>query len=429
MAAFKNKANGTWYVQFRYTDWKGERQQKLKRGFATKKEAQTWEREFLMQKQADVNMTFESFAQLYEKDMKPKLKLNTWLTKESIIQKKILPYFGKRKLSEITAKDVMDWQNAIRELTDAKGKPYSPTYLKTVHNQLSALFNHAVRYYGLQVNPAAKAGNMGVEERREMLFWTKDEYLKFADAMMDKPLSYYAFEMLYWCGIREGELLALTPTDFDFEAGTVSISKSYQRLKGKDVITTPKTKKSNRVIKMPKFLCGEMEDYLKMFYSTGANERIFSVSKHYLHHEMDRGAKAAGVKRIRIHDLRHPYVKHTTKIFSLRLMDFQAQAYPDARRKTRGACQLHRGGQSRSPVRPLCNRKRFSYLPPQAKMSWILYAISMRLSGYTSTRSISSSASSVVSASASKIALDASFRLSCRACSSCFCFACANTAA
>ena len=261
-----------------------------------------------MQKQADVNMTFESFAQLYEKDMKPKLKLNTWLTKESIIQKKILPYFGKRKLSEITAKDVMDWQNAIRGLTDAKGKPYSPTYLKTVHNQLSALFNHAVRYYGLQVNPAAKAGNMGVEERREMLFWTKDEYLKFADAMMDKPLSYYAFEMLYWCGIREGELLALTPTDFDFEAGTVSISKSYQRLKGKDVITTPKTKKSNRVIKMPKFLCGEMEDYLKMFYSTGANERIFPVSKHYLHHEMDRGAKAAGVKRIRIHDLRHSHI-------------------------------------------------------------------------------------------------------------------------
>ena len=429
MAAFKNKANGTWYVQFRYTDWKGERQQKLKRGFATKKEAQAWEREFLMQKQADVNMTFESFAQLYEKDMKPKLKLNTWLTKESIIQKKILPYFGKRKLSEITAKDVMDWQNAIRGLTDAKGKPYSPTYLKTVHNQLSALFNHAVRYYGLQVNPAAKAGNMGVEERREMLFWTKDEYLKFADAMMDKPLSYYAFEMLYWCGIREGELLALTPTDFDFEAGTVSINKSYQRLKGKDVITTPKTKKSNRVIKMPKFLCGEMEDYLKMFYSTGANERIFPVSKHYLHHEMDRGAKAAGVKRIRIHDLRHPYVKHTTKIFSLRLMDFQAQAYPDARRKTRGACQLLRVGQSQSPVRPLCNRKRFSWLPPQSKMSWILYAISIRLSGYTSTRSISSSASSVVSVSASKIALDASLRLSCRACSSCFCFACANTAA
>ena len=308
MAAFKNKTNGTWYVQFRYTDWKGERQQKLKRGFATKKEAQAWEREFLMQKQADVNMTFESFAQLYEKDMKPKLKLNTWLTKESIIQKKILPYFGKRKLSEITAKDVMDWQNVIRGLTDAKGKPYSPTYLKTVHNQLSALFNHAVRYYGLQVNPAAKAGNMGVEERREMLFWTKEEYLKFADAMMDKPLSYYAFEMLYWCGIREGELLALTPEDFDFEKQTVSISKSYQRIKGQDVITDPKTAKSNRVIQMPAFLCEEMEDYIKSLYAVEPTDRIFAVTKSYLHREMDRGAKEAGVKRIRIHDLRHSHI-------------------------------------------------------------------------------------------------------------------------
>ena len=308
MAAFKNKDNGTWYVQFRYTDWKGERQQKLKRGFATKREALEWEREFLMEKQADVNMTFESFAQLYEKDMKPKLKLNTWLTKESIIQKKILPYFGKRKLSEITAKDVMDWQNVIRGLTDAKGKPYSPTYLKTVHNQLSALFNHAVRYYGLQVNPAAKAGNMGVEERREMLFWTKEEYLKFIDAMMDKPMLYYAFEILYWCGIREGELLALTPADFDFEKKTLRINKSYQRLQGKDVITTPKTKKSNRVIQMPDFLCDEMQDYFKQLYGLESDSRIFPLSKYALKRGMAFGCKASGVKVIRIHDLRHSHV-------------------------------------------------------------------------------------------------------------------------
>lgn len=374
-------------------------------------------------------MSFDSYVELYERDIKPRLKENTWLTKESIIEKKILPYFQKRKLCDITAKDVIEWQNEIRKLTDKSGKKYSQTYLKTVHNQLSALFNHAVRYYGLKSNPAAIAGNMGTEERKEMLFWTLEEYKKFSEVMMDKQISYYAFQMLYWCGIREGEMLALTPKDFDFKAETVTIDKSYQRLKGRDVITTPKTKKSNRTIKMPKFLCEEMQEYLGMFYEAGENDRIFPVSKSYMHHEMDRGSKEANVKRIRIHDLRHPYVKHTTKIFSLRLMDFQAQAYPDARRKTRGACQLHQGGQSRIPVRPLCNRKRFSYLPPQSKMSWILYAISMRLSGYTSTRSISSSASSVVSVSASKIALDASLRLSCRVCSSCFCFACANTAA
>ncbi len=429
MGVFKCKETGTWYVMTRYRDWKGERKQKCKRGFATKRAAQDWEQKFHMQNAADMDMTFEAFYEIYTKDMKARLKENSWITKQNIVETKILPYFGQRKISEITTKDVIAWQNEQLAYRDEKHKPYSQTYLKTLHNQLSAIFNHAVRFYDLRANPASKAGNMGNEERREMLFWTKEEYQKFAAEMMDKPVSFYAFEMLYWCGIREGELLALTPADFDFQNSTVRINKSYQRLHGEDVITSPKTRKSNRTIKMPQFLCEEMQDYLGMLYGLKKKDRIFTVTKSYLHHEMDRGSKAAGVKRIRIHDLRHPYVKHTTKIFSLRLMDFQAQAYPDARRKTRGACQLHQGGQSRSPVRLLCNRKQLSCLPPQSKMSWILYAISMRLSGYTSTRSISSSASSVVSVSASKIALDASLRLSCRACSSCFCFACANTAA
>ncbi|NCB52782.1 MAG: site-specific integrase [Clostridia bacterium] len=308
MSVYKNSDSGTWYSICRFTDWKGVRKQKCRRGFTTKREAQEWEREFLMQRQADVDMTFDSFVQLYEKDIKPKLKLNTWLTKESIIQKKILPYFKDRKLSEITAKDIMDWQNEIRSLTDSKGKSYSTTYLKTVHNQFSCIFNHAIKYYGLQINPAARAGNMGSEEKKEMLFWTKGEYVKFIDAMMDKPLSYYAFEMLYWCGIREGELLALTSSDFDFAGSSVSINKSYQRLNGQDIITTPKTRKSNRVIKMPQFLCEEMQEYIKMFYSSGKSDRIFPVSKHYLKHEMERGCKETGVKRIRIHDIRHSHV-------------------------------------------------------------------------------------------------------------------------
>lgn len=139
MAAFKDKKNGSWYVQFRYTDWRGERQQKLKRGFATKKEAQAWEREFLMQKQADVNMSFESFVALYEKDVKPKLKLNTWLSKEHIIRTKILPYFKKRKLSEITARDVIDWQNEIRQHTKSSGESYSSDYLKKERSRMKTV--------------------------------------------------------------------------------------------------------------------------------------------------------------------------------------------------------------------------------------------------------------------------------------------------
>ena len=242
------------------------------------------------------------------RDMKPKLKHNTWLTKEHIIRTKILPYFGKLRISEISTKEIITWQNELLAYRDEKKKPYSQTYLKTLHNQLSAIFNHAVRYYELRSNPAAKVGNMGREEHKEMLFWTKEEYKKFSFEMMDKPVSFYAFEMLYWCGIREGELLALTAADFDFEKETVRINKSYQRLHGEDVITTPKTKKSNRMIKMPKFLCEEMQEYLSMLYGLKKKDRIFTVTKSYLHHEMDRGANAAGVKRIRIHDLRHSHI-------------------------------------------------------------------------------------------------------------------------
>ena len=308
MPVFKNEDNGTWYVMARYVNWKGERKQKCKRGFATKKEAQEWERMFLLQNASDLDMSFEAFTELYIRDVKTRLKENTWLTKEHIIRTKILPYFGKLKISEISTKEVIAWQNEMLAYRDEKKKPYSQTYLKTLHNQLSAIFNHAVRYYELRSNPAAKVGNMGSEEHKEMLFWTKEEYLKFADAMMDKPVSYYAFEILYWCGLRMGELLALTPADFNFETHTLRINKSYQRLHREDVITPPKTLKSNRTIKMPQFLCDEMQDYLKMLYEPKEDERIFTISKSYLHHEMNRGSKVSGVKRIRVHDLRHSHV-------------------------------------------------------------------------------------------------------------------------
>lgn len=145
----------------RYQDWTGERKQKCKRGFKTKREAMEWENQFQLQKRASVNMTMESFCKLYEEDVKPGMKRSTWLTKETIIRSKIIPYLGQRKVSEITAKDVIDWQNTIRKLKNKAGKPISPTYLKTIHGQLSALFNYAVCYYDLRDNPCRKAGSIG----------------------------------------------------------------------------------------------------------------------------------------------------------------------------------------------------------------------------------------------------------------------------
>lgn len=153
----------------------------------------------------DLDMTFKSFVEQYTADMQTRIKENTWATKEHIIRSKLLPYFGKLKMCNITAQQIITWQNELLNYKDEKGKPYSPVYLKTVHNQLSAIFNHAVKFYNLRENPCKKAGSMGKKKNREMLFWTKEEYLKFAEVMMDKPQFYYAFEMLYWCGIREGD--------------------------------------------------------------------------------------------------------------------------------------------------------------------------------------------------------------------------------
>ena len=308
MAVYKEPKTNTWRVIYRYTDWNGERKQSQKRGFQTKREAQSWEREQLNKLGSDLNMTFRSFVEHYEEDRRSRIKDSTWESKEHIIRTKLLPYFGKLKMSSITPQQIVRWQNELINYRDKDGAPYSPVYLKSIQNQISAIFNHAVRYYNLRENPCKKAGNMGKKKNREMAFWTKEEYLQFIDAMMDKPLSFYAFEMLYWCGIREGELLALTPADFDFERQTVTINKSYQRISGRDIITDPKTPKSNRTIKMPEFLCEEMQDYIKQLYRIDKNDRLFEVTKSYLHHEMDRGAKAAGVKRIRIHDLRHSHI-------------------------------------------------------------------------------------------------------------------------
>lgn len=301
MKAEKDKKTGKWLIQYRYTDWQGKRRKSTKRGFATKREAEEWLRNFLITQKADFDMKFEDFWKMYRADMETRLREHTMRTKKYIVELKILPYFGNKRVNDITAADIRQWQNELIKMG------YSPTYLKTINNQLSAIFNYAVRYYDLKSNPCAKAGSMGKSKAEEMDFWTGEEFRKFIDSVMNKRLSYMAFMTLYWTGMRMGELLALNPKDVDLEKKTISITKSYQRLGKKDVITPPKTPKSKRVITIPEFLAADIKDYMDSLYDLQEDDRLFPITKYYLEHEMQRGIKESGVKRIRVHDLRHSH--------------------------------------------------------------------------------------------------------------------------
>ena len=301
MKAEKDKKTGKWLIQYRYTDWQGKRRKSTKRGFATKREAEEWLRNFLITQKADFDMKFEDFWKIYCADMETRLREHTMRTKKYIVELKILPYFGNKRVNDITAADIRQWQNELIKMG------YSPTYLKTINNQLSAIFNYAVRYYDLKSNPCAKAGSMGKSKAEEMDFWTGEEFRKFIDSVMNKRLSYMAFMTLYWTGMRMGELLALNPKDVDLEKRTISITKSYQRLGKKDVITPPKTPKSKRVITIPEFLAADIKDYMDSLYDLQEDDRLFPITKYYLEHEMQRGIKESGVKRIRVHDLRHSH--------------------------------------------------------------------------------------------------------------------------
>ena len=229
MSVYKDATRNSWYVKIRYTDYYGKKKQTTKRGFKTKREASEWEATEKPKRNFSLDMTFSKFYEIYEADVRHRVKETTWENKETMVKAKIIPFFGERKMIEISAKDVRHWQKEMIEYKDEKGKSYSQAYLATLHAQLSAIFNHAVKFYDLKNNPAKVAGGMGSKKGGNMMFWTLDEYKKFINCVMDKPLSFYGFEILYWCGLRIGELLALTPKDFNFERKTLSITKRSGR--------------------------------------------------------------------------------------------------------------------------------------------------------------------------------------------------------
>lgn len=303
MPAYKDKKTGKWFAKFYYRDCHGNNKQKWKRGFSTKKEALAYERSFLEQQITSTEMTFEALYQIYLKDMEARLKDSTMSTKKYIFETKIVPYFGNMPIDRISASDIRRWQNELM----SSEENYSQTYLKSVNNQLVAIMNYAHRFFDLNTDPCGKAGSIGKERAEEMDYWTLDEYRSFREAIRSNYNSYMCFEVLFWTGIREGELLALHLDDINFSEKYIDINKTYQRINGKDLFSTPKTKKSKRKVPIPDFLCEELKEYLTYPQDIKENKRIFPFTKYYLKREMENGCKKSGVKRIRIHDIRHSH--------------------------------------------------------------------------------------------------------------------------
>ena len=446
--------NGYYYAVLSYQDAAGKRHQKwVSTGLPQKGNKRRAEQELIRIRsefeiprvagELSSNMLFADYLDQWLEIVRARIKPATFGSYQGMVKSTIGPYFRKKELT-------------LKELEARHIQQFYTEKLKTVTPN-SVIHYHAVIYqalkYAMKTDMVPQNVAMKVDRPRknsfQPTFLDAEQMQKLFEIVKGTRLELPVLVAAFY-GLRRGEVLGLKWDAIDFNRGTLTIKRTVTEatIDGTMKIIeqdSAKTKSSLRTLplvgsfrdyfqkvkeaqELNKKVCGNCYNYDYDGY-VFVNELGERMRPNYLTEYFPKYIAKHGMPKMRFHDLRHPYVKHTTKIFSLRLMDFQAQAYPDARRKTRGACQLLRVGQSRSPVRPLCNRKRFSCLPPQSKMSWILYAISMRLSGYTSTRSISSSASSVVSVSASKIALDASLRLSCRACSSCFCFACANTAA
>ena len=425
-----HKKNGTPIFQHAYAHTQKELTEKLHQNIERYQDVELTE---------DSRMTLGEWLDRWLTDYKENtVRPGTLAGYRSCIENYIKPQLGGKQVSLVTSQDVQKLYRRLKENGRVREHPrFGSALSDTTINRLHAIFHQAMED-ALHAHIIAKNPTVGATvpkvSRAPKRVLTDRELDTFLDAVREDKIWGDFFYVELTTGLRRGEICGLMWQDFDARNGVLQVRRTlHNRKLGVDMLGKTKTRSGERTIVLPRstaeILRRRKENAITQWIFPDPVRPELPLSPNCAYTHMKAILHKAGLPDIRFHDLRHPYVKHTTKIFSLRLMDFQAQAYPDARRKTRGACQLHRGGQSQSPVRPLCNRKRFSCLPPQSKMFWILYAISMRLSGYTSTRSISSSASSVVSVSASKIALDAFLRLSCRACSSCFCFACANTAA
>lgn len=307
MPAYYDESTKTWYCKFYYTDYTGTKKQKKKRGFKLQREAKEWERTFIERLQGTPDMTFKTLCDLYLEDKLAHTKLITYETKKNRIDNWLLPAFESRAINDISPVNIRKWQADLKNCTGTNGKPLSAGYMQNLVTELSSIFNFAVRFYNLPSNPCRIAGNTVGHKKRSILFWTKEEFDQFISTFEHQDPYYTIFLILYYTGIRKGELQALTAADVDLDNHIINIDKTFKFINGSEVVTSPKTAKSVRQITIPPFLADCIREYESRIYGLTPTDRLFCYGKTTYSRQLDIHAQKADIKRIRVHDLRHSH--------------------------------------------------------------------------------------------------------------------------
>ena len=311
MGAYRDKKRNSWYANFAYVNHEGNKKMKLKRGFATKHDALAFEEEFLQKYENGVGMTMENFInEIYLPHLKQTVKQSSYKVYVGIINRHIIPSLGNYKLDEIDDETIIQWQNEMLQKDTCRLEKFKKSSLNTINCKLSSILNYADKLYGLKHNPVLSVKSIGnCRTCKEMQFWTLEQYKKVRELLMvdDSPL-FVPIEVLFWTGIRRGELQALCVNDIDVGNNSINISKTWAGGQNRGYSSSPKTKSSYRKIVIPTFLSEEIKWYKEQQSEMTYKSRIFPLTSYSITTTLQKYAMLAGVPVIRVHDLRHSHV-------------------------------------------------------------------------------------------------------------------------
>lgn len=311
---YKEKNRNTYFVKKNYVDSLGKSQILFKRGFNSIKEAEMYLTDFMANHKNDCTMPLAGVINSYleycehEKTLRP----STLKTRTCIINTYILPYFADMPINKINQRDIIAWHQQIKR----DHPDLAETYKYEISKTLIFIFKYSVNILNLKDNVAEKCGCIGHARVKRDIYWTLDEYNTFIDALRDEQLAasnhirrkvdtstlIAAFDVLFYAGLRIGELMGLTLDSIDFNQKTLTVNKQYQDKK----FSEPKTKESYRTLPVCNIVYDDLRKLVDRLVDHNPNQRLFaSLNPSNIRRALDSGAKLAGVKRIRLHDLRH----------------------------------------------------------------------------------------------------------------------------